>query len=96
MVVTGWFVLVVVAGVVPVVVTSSPWALVVWLVRAGDWGAVPAMLGLCATLLLGGAGLAGLLGIRLREGRRRGEQRQCGDGRKNERFGRHRIPPMSV
>ncbi len=31
MVVTGWFVLVVVLGVVPVVATSSPWALVGWL-----------------------------------------------------------------
>ena len=39
-------------------------ALVVWLVRAGDWGAAPAMLGLCATLLLGGAGVVSVVSAR--------------------------------
>lgn len=39
-------------------------ALAVWLARVGDWGAVPAMLGLCATMLLGGAGVVSVVSAR--------------------------------
>lgn len=39
-------------------------ALAVWLARVGDWGTVPAMLGLCATMLLGGAGVVSVVSAR--------------------------------
>lgn len=54
MAVTGWFVALVALGVVPVIATESPWALVVWLVVVG------ALTGLDVAL----AGSARALGLR--------------------------------